>query len=280
MTYDPAADRRNPVNAIGNDAPPGAALYPDAAAPDVSPGVYADPPAVYRGAPFWSWNCRLERDRLLRQLDALARMGLGGAHIHSRTGLATPYLGPEFMEHVRACVDHAARQGLKIWLYDEDRWPSGFAGGIVTRDPALRMRSLVFRPTPLPEPSGKASAHSAARDTRGAARRLARYAVRIEHGAMAAYRRLRDDEAPAPDETCWHAYAVVSGNSSWFNHQSYVDTLNPAAIERFRDVTHEAYRRAVGDAFGKTIHAIFTDEPQVVHQRMLHTIQLRPEPCP
>src|SRR5690606_13446909 len=35
-----------------------------------------------------------------------------------------------------------------------------------------------------------------------------------------------------------------------------------AAIERFTEVTHERYREAVGDHFGQTIPAIFTDEPQ------------------
>ncbi|MFQ9394894.1 MAG: hypothetical protein ACLR2E_13705 [Lachnospiraceae bacterium] len=36
------------------------------------------------------------------------------------------------------------------WLYDEDRWPSGYAGGLVTKDPAFRQRFLVFSPEELP----------------------------------------------------------------------------------------------------------------------------------
>ena len=35
-------------------------------------------------------NCKLEREELLRQLDVLKEMGMGGAHIHVRTGMATP----------------------------------------------------------------------------------------------------------------------------------------------------------------------------------------------
>ena len=34
-----------------------------------SPGVY------YRGKPFWSWNGKLEKDELLRQVDVLKEMG-------------------------------------------------------------------------------------------------------------------------------------------------------------------------------------------------------------
>lgn len=244
------------------------ALYPEALLP-LSDATFANPPSAYRGAPFWSWNGKLEKQRLRDQLDAFREMGLGGGHIHSRTGLATPYLSEEFMQCVRDCVDHAAAHDMKIWLYDEDRWPSGAAGGIVTRDHSLRLRTLVFTPEPLPEEPEEENAESQARYTRGKTTLLARYAVRVEKDHLVCFRKLDAGEEPAKGEDPWYAYNCASGNSSWFNHEAYVDTLNPKAIERFRDVTHEAYAKTVGDAFGKSIHAIFTDEPQVVHQKML-----------
>ena len=90
-----------------------------------------NPPAEYRGAPLWCWNTRLQEDRLLRQIDQLSEMGMGGFHIHSRIGLDTPYMGPEFMDLVKACVDRARDRKMLACLYDEDRWPSGAAGGLV-----------------------------------------------------------------------------------------------------------------------------------------------------
>jgi hypothetical protein len=41
--------------------------------------LFRDPPAAYRGAPFWSWNGEVCREELLEQLDAFAVMGMGGA---------------------------------------------------------------------------------------------------------------------------------------------------------------------------------------------------------
>ncbi|MBQ7901394.1 MAG: hypothetical protein IJ365_05460, partial [Clostridia bacterium] len=41
------------------------------------------------------------------------------------------------------------------------------------------------------------------------------------------------------------------------------DTMNKEAIDKFIDVTHRVYKRELGDEFGKTIPAIFTDEPQL-----------------
>ena len=59
--------------------------------------LFKSPPAEYRAAPFWAWNCDLDRDELLRQIDIFKEMGLGGFHMHVRTGMSTEYLSDEFM---------------------------------------------------------------------------------------------------------------------------------------------------------------------------------------
>jgi hypothetical protein len=110
--------------------------------------LFKKPTAEYRGAPFWAWNCELERDELLRQIDIFNEMGIGGFHMHCRQGLETPYLSDEFMELVRACDDKAKENGMLAWLYDEDKWPSGFAGGLVTKDAEYRKRFIIFTCNP------------------------------------------------------------------------------------------------------------------------------------
>ena len=96
--------------------------------------LFRHPTAEYRGAPFWAWNCKLEQKELEWQIEVLKKMGFGGAHMHVRTGLDVPYLGDRFMELIKACVRKAKNEGMLAWLYDEDRWPSGAAGGLVTKD--------------------------------------------------------------------------------------------------------------------------------------------------
>ncbi|MBR4370143.1 MAG: hypothetical protein IKS92_03795, partial [Victivallales bacterium] len=96
--------------------------------------IFSNPSALYRDTPFWAWNCKLEEDQLRRQIAVFQEMGMGGFHMHSRTGMGTPYLTKEFMERVDNCVDEAKKRNMLAWLYDEDRWPSGAAGGIVTKN--------------------------------------------------------------------------------------------------------------------------------------------------
>ena len=106
--------------------------------------IFKNPPAKYRSAPFWGWDGDLEKEELLTQIDTFKQMGYGGFHMHARAGLITPYLSDEFMQRVRDCCEKAQKEGLYAWLYDEDRYPSGPAGGIVTRNPEYTRRYLRF----------------------------------------------------------------------------------------------------------------------------------------
>ena len=58
----------------------------------LSKELFENPTSEYRGAPFWAWNCKLEREELLRQIDVLREMGFGGFHMHVRSGLDSEYL--------------------------------------------------------------------------------------------------------------------------------------------------------------------------------------------
>ncbi len=96
--------------------------------------IIAEPGAARRGKPFWAWNGELCAEEIRRQVNVMKEMGFGGFFMHSRAGLRTEYLGNEWMDMVETAVDEAEKLGMEAWLYDEDRWPSGSAGGLVTED--------------------------------------------------------------------------------------------------------------------------------------------------
>lgn len=181
----------------------------------------------WRPAPFWSWNDKLQEGELRRQIREMADKGWGGYFMHSRVGLVTGYLSEDWMNLVKACVDEAKATGTWAWLYDEDKWPSGFAGGEVPEsDPAFRVKWLVLR---------KASEVPYEDEV---------LMEVIDHGIQYAICR-----------------RVSPLDSLWFNGTSYVDLMNPEAVRFFIQCTHERYKQAVGKHFGKEIPGIFTDEP-------------------
>ena len=116
----------------------------------LDPKLFQNPTSEYRGTPFWAWNCKVSKEDVDRTLNALKEMGMGGAHIHSRTGMDLPYLSKEFMDMVHYSHEKSNELDMITWLYDEDRWPSGYGGGLVTKAPEFRQRFLVFSPEKLP----------------------------------------------------------------------------------------------------------------------------------
>ena len=233
------------------------------------PQRFAQPLAIDRGAPFWAWNGKLDAERLRQQFDCFAEMGLGGAHMHPRTGLATPYLGEEFLTHIEATVDDAAARGMHAWLYDEDRWPSGFAGGLATQDQRFWLRHIRISATPIAPGEARSCPTQHGVPLPLAERQLlAAWALRFDHnGLLCEHHRLASDEV-IKSEAGWqgrYAYLEIPPACPWFNHTQYINTLDPQAMAQFIAVTHEQYYQRVGQHFGTTIPAIFTDEPLFRH---------------
>jgi len=204
-----------------------------------------DPPAEYRGAPFWGWSGVLDPARLQRQIESMHGAGMGGFFMHSRNGLKTPYLSEQWFDCVRACVEKARDLGMKAYLYDEDRWPSGDAGGFVTREhPELRAVTLRAFPSAQPGAEGKLQASFIVETDDG--------------GRMESYCRL---ETGNPEANLCFA-SCVNSTSGRHNDSAYIDVFNPDATDEFIRLTHEEYARRFGEDFGELIPAIFFDEPQ------------------
>ncbi len=172
--------------------------------------LWNNPPVDYRPIPFWVWNEKQEPAELKRQIREMKEQGFGGFFMHARIGLKTEYLGDEWFEHVRLCTEEAERLGMKAWIYDEERWPSGFAGGQI--------------------------------DT-----------VKMDYAARGLI--CRTDNKRRTFEV------IKTPRSVWMNNAHDPDNLNPKVVSEFIKLTHDKYRKAIGEHFGKTVPGTFTDEP-------------------
>lgn len=238
-------------------------FYPENQKKRLDEKIFRNPPCEYRAAPFWAWNCDLNKDLLLREIDQMKRMGMGGFHMHVRTGMSTTYLSDGFMQLIRDCVDKAKEERMRAYLYDEDRWASGAAGGYVTREERYRARYLLFTTVSYEQAEENPASVPVDSPRTGKGRVLARYAVRLnDEGELAEYRLLKDGQQADAAETAWYAYLEIEKESPWFNNQTYVNTLDKKAIERFVEITHERYKEVVGNEFGGAVQSIFSDEPQ------------------
>lgn len=184
--------------------------------------------------PFWSWNDRLEEEELRTQIRRMKELGMGGFFMHARGGLKTGYLSDEWFDCINVCIDEAKRQGMHAWAYDENGWPSGFAGGELLSDPKNCMAGLrCTEETEYPQDMTDLLGVYALRDGR---------AVRLS--------------GPTDGTETYHVIRRTRSNS-------YVDTMNPAVTAQFIAKTHEKYKEKIAaEDFGNGMPGFFTDEPQ------------------
>ena len=100
----------------------------------ISPKIFKNPPKKYSAVPFWFWNDVLDEETIAFQLDEMYDKGIFECIIHARKGLETEYLSDAWFDRIRFAAERAREKGMKLWIYDEDNWPSGYAGGRVIAD--------------------------------------------------------------------------------------------------------------------------------------------------
>ncbi len=210
--------------------------------------LFASPPRAYSTAPLWVWNDQLTEQQVRETLRDLAGQQVKQVFIHPRPGLMTPYLSPDWFRLWKVALDEAARLDMNCWIYDENSYPSGFAGGWV--------------PELMPESRG-----------RGLQLKVAKKTPTWETNTFAIFRldadRFTDVSAAAragslPAKASYLVATLLRApNRGWTADRSYVDLLYPGVTKKFLDVTLEAYRREVGDQFGQRIPGAFTDEPEI-----------------
>jgi hypothetical protein len=211
--------------------------------------LFRQPPREYSTGPLWVWNDKLTEEEIRGSLREIAAQDIKQVWIHPRPGLMTPYLSADWFRLWKVALKEARRLDMNVWIYDENSYPSGFAGGWV--------------PELMPEARG-----------RGLAFREARSVPKWSDDLLGVYRLETNntfetvtDRAKAGVALPPARYMMVSeiraGNSPWYGNRGYVSLLSPGVTRKFLDVTLEAYRRAVGGEFGKRVPGVFSDEPNI-----------------
>jgi hypothetical protein len=209
---------------------------------------WANPPREYSAAPFWVWNDQLTDDLLRTTLKDLASQGLQQVIVHPRPGLMTPYLSDEWFRLWKLSMAEAERLGMNLWIYDENSYPSGFAGGWVPElMPDSGGRSVTFRQ--------QKTAPAAAPDLMA----VFRIDGKKCEDVTAAVRAGKAGGAG----TYLVARLQRSTPSPWYGNRTYVDLLSADVTRKFLEVTLEPYRRKLGEQFGLRIPGSFTDEPRL-----------------
>lgn len=232
--------------------------------------AWQSPPPEYGPEPYYGLNGPVTLDTVRHDLDTMHALGYQAVTVQYGYGASFAYLSPEYFAFFKQFVAEAKQRDMRVWIVDDAGYPSGFAGGKFTElHPELRMQALVLAERLALQPGQPIhravgpdtvsvtattegdESHPVVIDFTGnrfhwtAPNTLSRWTITIvEH---------RFSTSPTRSDT--NPKRVKDGS------QSLEDYLDPAATAQYLAFTHEAYKKAVGEEFGKTILGFRGDEP-------------------
>ncbi len=231
--------------------------------------VLENPPPEYRPFPFLVLNDEYRGaaaiKRIQHLIQALKQVGYGGFFVHPRPGLITEYLAEEWFTLVDCCLTEAKKQGMSVHIYDENSYPSGFAGGHVpAKHPESRVRYLKYYILRgIPDISRGDEIFSAYRLLNDNPLQLGERITEEELAIWTQDQHIAVAQKPRAKDPVVVFYMNQMQPHPWHGEFPYVSLVDPKVAPAFLESTHEQYRKRYHKDFGKTILSIFMDEPNL-----------------
>ncbi len=240
---------------------------------------------------FWMLNDASTIHDKIAYMRACRSGGIEALAMHCRSGNLIPYASSEWFEMTHTLVGEGKRLGIDMWLYDEDPFPSGGAGGLLmAKRKDLRAEYLACHQLPKSLKPGQLWFISRSRviwaglvpvsepipsrdltDTVGSVRAdwfMTKWNSQHYYQDTPVFPCPRGDTVypqftmrvpliPTGYKLIALTAELAGTNDCW---GSLPDLLNSETFNIFKELTLDKYERYVGSYYGKTIPGIFTDE--------------------
>ena len=233
--------------------------------------AFANPPREY-GAIHWAiWGGQQSKERVLADIEQMQANGAHVIMINNSRGLLPKYFSPEYLDLVKFTVAECKKRGMKVWIEDDAGYPSGFAGGLISRDhPELGMQALVADAR-YSVVAGQTLKIPLPPDTVGILAYNRQTGVSTVLPIPADGRFQWTAPNPGQSEVIFVRHVFRSSPTRYTNRDdgtadkdslySLTDYLDADATRMYLKLVHETYEKLVGDEFGKTILGFRGDEP-------------------
>lgn len=207
-------------------------------------------------------------DSIEAELDRIEQSGIKAFCVEAR-----PY--PEFVKDswfkdMDIIMAEAEKRGMKVWVLDDDHFPTGHCAGKIAENPELRRWQIIERHIDVAGPMTDASLLINKGNPEHQLMGIYMYkrcrtgtGVTAEN-AVCLTDRVKGDfvyfDIPDGCYRIFFLYKSRSGISG--NYAEYMDFFNPKAIDLYIETVHEAHYKRYGDKFGTVFQGFFSDEPQ------------------
>jgi hypothetical protein len=233
--------------------------------------LFKTPPPEYGLSLLWGWNGDVNREVIQADLDMILSRNIHVVTIEAGYDMPDPYLSDGWFGRIKIAVGEAEKRDMRVWLIDEGKYPSGFAGGKFSQErPDLRMQGLGIAER-IPVTAGQTLSRKLAPEIVSAAAvhqaDSTSQTIDVRSGLLNWTAPQGQWEVILVDHQFRTAVTRAANNPTRGKDaaNSLCDFLNPEATRQFIAFTHAQYEKVCGDAFGHTILGFRGDEPDYAH---------------
>jgi hypothetical protein len=213
--------------------------------------------------------------------------GIGAVCVEARPH--PDFLGPQWWRDFDVIMDEARARGIRVWVFDDDHFPTGHAAGAMEHAPA-ELRRLYLKEHHIDAIGPQENASflirpwfmDFRRPTASGGTLIAAIAARREQGSDALTGEFVDLTAHVHDdilywdvpEGYWRIFLlVVSPTGGSERHQDYVNVLLPESVRVLIDTVYVPFYERYEADFGRTFAGFFSDEPGFYNDRDVFTYE-------
>lgn len=222
--------------------------------------------------PFF-WQHGEEESILREEMARIHESGIGAVCVESRPH--PDFLGPKWWKDIDVIIDEAKKRGMKVWILDDDHFPTGHAAGHLKDAPSEFRRLYLsenhvdaigprthsaFMVSPMPYIPGYSNGGEI----------IAVIAVKRDPVTGVLTEESIDITSFLEDgklywdvpEGYWRIFSIIESEHGGDPEKSdYVNYLVAESVRVLIDTVHEAFYERYRGEFGGTLAGFFSDEP-------------------
>lgn len=203
------------------------------------------------------------------------------------------FIGGEWWQDLKIVLDEASKRNMKVWLFDDSHFPTGYANGaVIKKYPELRKKYLKIAQIDYHGPQvdagiivkwqaggdrntimsvGTDTKQLSSKFTESDEKIIAVLAAKLVDYETIDTRTMIDISDKVQDgvvywdipEDDWRVFILVETfNGGEKSTEGYLNPIDPNATQVLIDEVYQAHFEHVGEYFGNTIAGFFTDEPR------------------
>lgn len=213
--------------------------------------------------PFY-WQHGNHRDKIPEQVERIFRSGARAFCVESRPH--NDFCGEGWWLDMEVILREASKRGMKVWILDDDHFPTGHAAGQTRNHPELRAWFLTERHVDVLGPVRDSSL--ILESTNGDNILLGIFAQKRTGEGEKTEGELLDLTSGARGnfvhfdlpEGCWRIFFYYKTRRGSL-HPDYIDMIRKESVKLLIDTVYEPHYDHFSNYFGNTIAGFFSDEP-------------------